>query len=452
MSNKISSLTVALVCLFLLSLLANTALAGALHTPPLPIEPASIYGVEMVSADSSSISLAEAAGMQWVRRNGVKWNEIEAVEGVYNWELMAGLEQEMILFSEQGMQLILIVRGVPEWARTPDGFVCGPIAKKKFKAFANFMRALVSRYSQPPYNVRYWALGNEPDATTSPYLTQYGCWGDPGDPYYGGEYYGEMLKVVYKRIKSADSNAQVLIGGLLLDCDPNNPPLLPDGTPKDCSSAYFLEGILRARAGSSFDAVSYHSYDYYGYPGFYANLNWGGFSGDTGPILDLKADFIRATLAKYKLANKPLFNTETALLCDASPDCQTTQAYYAAHSYVDAHKSGVVNSIWYSLTDDWRYTNLVSGGVPKPAYYAIQASSHILGQANYVRQLETELGLAIHEFNRDGHSVWVLWSQDGDPHLITLVSLPTSAWNVYGDPLEPILELSVGLEPLYLEW
>lgn len=452
MKNKIRKLPVALTGVLLLSLLPITGLAEALPKPPPPPQPSSIYGIELIQANPASVSLVEAAGAHWVRRNGVKWDEIEAVEGQYNWAVMADLEQEMILLNQQGMALILIVRGVPEWARTPDGYVCGPIAPNKYKAFASFMRALVRRYSQPPYNVRYWEIGNEPDAAASPYLTVYGCWGDPEDDYYGGQAYGEMLKVVYRQIKSADKNAQVLIGGLLLDCDPNNPPIQPDGTPKDCSSAYFLEGILRAGAGSSFDAVSYHSYDYYGYPGFYANLNWGGFSGTTGPILDIKADFIRATLAKYRQAGKPLFNTETALLCDDSLECQTTQAYYVAHVFVDALKSGVNTSIWYSLNADWRNTDLIKGNTPKPAYSAFQASSAILGQARYVQQVDREPGLAIFEFTKDGHTVWALWSQDGAAHTLMLASLPAQAWNVFGDPLAPTLELGVGLEPLYLEW
>jgi hypothetical protein len=45
---------------------------------------------------------------------------------------------------------------------------------------------------------------------------------DPVTLNFGGEYYGNMLKIVYPAIKSADPQAQVLVGGLLLDCDPVN--------------------------------------------------------------------------------------------------------------------------------------------------------------------------------------------------------------------------------------
>jgi alpha-L-arabinofuranosidase len=108
------------------------------------------------------------------------------------------------------------------------------------------MHDAVERYSAPPYNVKYWEIYNEPDAPKNtnepPYGMIYGCWGISGDTYFGGEAYGEMLKVVYPYIKSANSSAQVLVGGLLLDCDPRTVCTTGPGSipPK------FLNGILSA--------------------------------------------------------------------------------------------------------------------------------------------------------------------------------------------------------------
>jgi len=78
------------------------------------------------------------------------------------------------------------------------------------------------------------------------------------DEYYGGGYYAEMLKAVYPAIKEADPQAQVLIGGLLLDCDPTHPP---EG--KDCKPSKFLEGILKNDGGDYFDIISFHGYPPY---------------------------------------------------------------------------------------------------------------------------------------------------------------------------------------------
>ena len=93
----------------------------------------------------------------------------------------------------------------------------------------------------------------------------FGCWGDLDDPYYGGRYYSEMLKVAYPTIITADPNAQVMVGGLLLECDPVNPPEVTSGSGelKDCTSDKFLEGILENDGGEYFDGVSVHAYDFY---------------------------------------------------------------------------------------------------------------------------------------------------------------------------------------------
>ena len=76
--------------------------------------------------------------------------------------------------------------------------------------------------------------------------------GDINDPYFGGEFYAQMLKAAYPAIKAADPQAQVLVGGLLLD----NPDVATNNT------ALFLEGILRGGGSPFFDAVSFHCYSY----------------------------------------------------------------------------------------------------------------------------------------------------------------------------------------------
>src|SRR5512145_713220 len=133
------------------------------------------------------------------------------------------------------MKMIAIIGSTPTWA-LKSGYTCGAVSQAALEEFGDFVFDAVQRYSAPPYNVKYWELWNEPDVVN--YL---GCWGDEADPYYGGSYYAEMLKVAYPKIKAADPEAQVLTGGLLLDCDPVNPPenLQIPGTPKNCTSARF---------------------------------------------------------------------------------------------------------------------------------------------------------------------------------------------------------------------
>lgn len=422
---------------------------------PLVLQPPgkpSVFGIEMESDWSGSLlDLAYQAGVNWVRRNGVEWQLVEVVEGTRDWTMLAGLESEMTILSQRGIELVLIVRGVPEWAQTEYGNICGPIAQPKFDAFASFMSELVSRYSQPPYNVRYWEIGNEPDFPYSERDIPFGCWGDASDPYYGGGYYGEMLKAVYPAIKTADPNAQVLIGGLLMDCDPNNPP-----PGKDCTSSKFLEGILLTGAGSAFDGVSFHSYDYYiGTLGSYCNPNWHGSSTTTGPSLDLKANFLSSVLTQYGYNNKYILNTEIALLCNNFPCDDTfemTKAIYIAQSYAQTLASKASIAIWYSYTGSWQSTKLVDGSdIPTPAYYAYQAANQILRNTAFTQHLQID-GVTGYEFYGRGDRFWILWSTGGQPQHIKLPGVPMQMWDVLGKPVTPTRELDIGVLPVYLEW
>ena len=220
---------------------------------PLPTEIASpvppaypIPGIEIHNL--SGVDLSAQAGAFWIRRNALNWVVVEPTEGERNWGGLASLEKEMIAISEQGMELILIIHYVPSWAQAELGYACGPVKAEKLGAFGAFMGDLVARYSQPPYNVRYYEMGNEPDVPLGvvPGGSQYGCWADMEDPTLNGGVYAEMLQAVYPQVKAANSDAQLLIGGLLMDCDPLDPPQMADGTIKNCDSSRFLEYILQS--------------------------------------------------------------------------------------------------------------------------------------------------------------------------------------------------------------
>ena len=316
-----------------------------------------------------------AANMSWVRRNAVVWSSIESTEGTYNWSAMAGLETELQNASSKGIQVVLIVRSTPEWARkiAGTGPSCGPISQGKLPAFGNFMRTLVARYSVPPYNVKYWELWNEEDA---PFITGdniWGCWGDTSDAYNGGGYYAEMLKAAYPQIKAADPQAQVVVGGLLLDCDPR-PGAGCSITGQNAIPPMFLEGILRNNGGPYFDGISFHAYDFYDWVGYfgsfgqYGNGAWQSTWNSTGPVTIAKAEFIKSVLSRYGVTGKFLMNTEVALACgDANgsqsycktTDFETTKAYYVAQTYAVAIAEGLRANIWYSVLG-WRNSELLT--------------------------------------------------------------------------------------------
>jgi hypothetical protein len=443
-----------------------------------PLE--TVFGVEMGQITTDGGLDQVAADTTWVRRNGVLWADVEPDEGIRNWETLAGLEQELRDASAKNLQVILIVRKTPVWAQKVSGpaAYCGPIKPEKLEAFGNFMYDLVSRYSPPPYNVKYWELWNEPDV--DPALAAYmgggdipfGCWGDSTKIYYGGEYYAEMLKAVYPRIKTADPQAQVLVGGLLLDCDPRGSPSICTSTGHDDRPPKFLEGILRNNGGAYFDGVGYHVYDTYQEAlGQYSLWTWNSAWNTTSSATIAKARFIREVLDTYNISDKFIMNTEIAIVCGGfddppgQPPCESeptsafeqTKAYYVAQVYAAAIAEGLRANIWYSVLG-WRNSGLLtSSGAPRPAYDSYQFARSELMNASFVGDIDSVntggvSGVKGYKFNRGDRTIWLLWSLDGTEHSISFSTLPRAIFDVFGNALPAGSPLDLTLMPLYIEW
>lgn len=408
---------------------AETLTPKATTTPEISQTLIPLMGIEETNINDSRMKLIEASGAFWFRRNVLLWHEVEPQEGTRNWEVLSKLEGELSESSQSGLEVILIVRGTPAWAQMISGSTCGPILPEKLDVFADFMHELVTRYSAPPYNVRYWELGNEPDVDPAlvPPDFPFGCWGDQTDPNYGGGYYAQMLKAVYPQIKAADPDAQVLVGGLLMDCNPLYP-----GEGRACKPTRFIEGVLADGGGEFFDGISFHAYDYYTGPYTYRNDNWQSSSAITGPVLVAKANYLRGLLDTYEISDKFLMNTEFGLLCGRDgnePECQNeefqlSKASYAIQANANALKEGLKANVWYSLTG-WRGTGLVDKQmIPYPVYYAYAFNSKRLNQAVFIKEINVYAGVTGIEILRDNHREWILWAVDGNEHLIHLERFP----------------------------
>ena len=442
---------------------APAALADTPHTAFLPavlnrFPPVTVFGVETSPiGQSGGLEQVANAGAYWVRRNAVLWSEVEPTPGVRNWGALASLEQELRDASSKNVRVILIVRSTPPWAQKPGGYgYCGPIwPKENLPAFASFMRDLVARYSVPPYDVKYWEIWNEPDVDFSPNGAGqvYGCWGDRNDAYYGGGYYADMLKLVYPQIKAADPQAQVLVGGLLLGCNPAVASCTDLDGDKPIS---FLQGILGNRGGPYFDGVSFHSYDFYqGTLGRYGNPGWKSAWNTTGPASIAKARFVKDLLTRYGASGKYLMNTESALLYDGpagDADFESTKAYYVAQVYAAAIAEGLRANVWYSVLG-WRGSGLLDSNLnPLPAYTAYQVARDKLLDASFVREIGAYPGIKGYEFDRGDRRVWVLWSLDGGDHVVALPDTPLAISDALGSSLTASPSVVVGLKPLYVEW
>ncbi|MCC7130664.1 MAG: hypothetical protein IT297_09740 [Anaerolineae bacterium] len=425
---------------------------AAPQKPPYPVP-----GIELDAVNARTLELTRQVGAHWVRRNALNWSAVEPDEGQRNWGAIAGFEAELQAAAQQGLEQIMIVRGAPEWARKTAGYPCSAVSEQKIAAFALFMHDAALRYGQPPYRARFWEIGNEPDVDPAelPPDSPFGCWGDSSDPYYGGGYYAQVLGAVYPAVKSANPDAQVLIGGLLIDCDPVNPP---EG--KSCVPSRFLEGVLKGGGGEYFDGVSFHAYDYYTGYQEYGNSNWHSLWNSTGPVLTAKARYIRSLLAAYQVSGKFLINSEAGLLCpDANngPVCRSqefelTKAAYLAQAHTTALVEGLWANIWYSL-EGWRGTALVDEtGAPNQAFRAFQFNAGWLAGAAYSRPLNAIPGVRGYEFTRAGKRLQVFWALDDQEHWYKLEQAPQAVFDLFGAPVNPAGGVSITRKPVYVEW
>jgi hypothetical protein len=370
----------------------------------------SIFGahVETIS-ERHGLAEAQDLGMTWLRRGTPKWREVEQVEGgPYDWTVFVGLEQELIRAAEHGVTPILFTAGAPRWATTAPSD-CGPIKPEYRDDYARFLAAMVSRYSKPPYNVKYWEIGNEPDVDPSlaPIDSGFGCWGNLADnTFYGGETYGEMLRVVYPAIKAADPEAQVLFGGLLLNS--------PNGVTGQGHPERFLRGALEAMKDDpqlSFDILSFHGYRFAFSTSPFDSL--GGF------ILG-KVEFLRQELARYGRAAPPMINTETALLCvrvfpeENERACRERQAAFVARIYIETMVAGLLGSLWYVIDSDSFYNSaLVNPATrePRASYLTYRATVAQLGAAQYQGRLENQpRAISAYRFGRGAQTLIAAWS------------------------------------------
>jgi hypothetical protein len=433
---------------------------------PDSLPPSGLLGIHLSEhGDEQQLTFFANSGAVWSRFDRFHWDLIEAVPQtppVYDWSSVD--EAGLMNAAGHGIKLIGMVLFTPPYVQKYPGSICGPVAEEHLNRFGEFLHALVTRYSQAPYLVKYWEIGNEPDVDYAfANRSGFGCWGDPNDIYYGGGYYAQMLKVVYPKIKAADPEAQVLVGGLLLDCDPRNPPETSAGSGvlKDCTPARFLDGILENDGAAYFDGISFHAYDYYSFKeGKYSNGNWHSRSTVNGVVSIPKAGYLQERLIAYGITDKYLLNTESGLICGSSgkeEGCLSeafarTKAAYIVHTNMAAFSLGLRVNIWYSLMG-WRGSELVTDTYQSlPAYEAFRVNNQIMKEAIFIREVFDYPSLFIYEFITPRGGLWVMWSRSGEAETVQLPFQPLAVYDLYGTSLSVSQVMSVNYAPVYIEY
>lgn len=412
-------------------------------------------GIEFFNGFAQIADEATKLNAAWIRFNNFFWSEIETTPGERKWSAMANVERDLLAAAQRGMQVILVVRRTPTWARSAGMPDCAPPTRANLPAFTRFMRDAVARYSAPPFNVKYWEMGNEVDLDPSleGNYGVWGCWGDNNDAYYGGGYYADMLKGVYPAVKTADPAAQVLVGGLMLEC-----PSRFD----QCRENRFFEGVLRNGGGAFFDGVGFHAYDGYDHNlGQYNNPKWLSSWNETGPVTVAKLRFLQSSLQQYGVTGKYFVMSEGSLICwscnESPPAHELTKAYYVPQLFAAGMEHNLRAVIWYSYNSQWQQTSLLDQhNKPTPAHIAMQVLGQKLGNAEFVGTLSTAEMQTTHargyKFRVNGKAVWLMWAISQGTVLVNLPANPTAITGVLGEAQPAARAFTLSTKPIYIEW
>ena len=387
-----------------------------------------------------------------------------------SWMIPADLVSQIETARIDGFEPILTVRGTPPWAQKHPTS-CGPIAEAQFADFANFLVEALNSFPA----LKYLEIWNEPDAAWQDVIPDRiwgGCWGEQEDTeFYGGQYYAEMLKVVYPAVKAAFPDVQILTGGLQMECDPGLPLdtcVPPSGDPDrpiwKHNSTKFFNGILAGGGGPYFDGVSFHAYDYdnpVNPRGEYANTSWNTAWNSTGPVLVAKTRYLLNAMQQYGVTGKFLMSTENSLLMNDwvpnSNEFEQTKAGYLVKSYAMSLSLGLKANIWFEMVGRWdKGAGLLPPGanpIPYPAYDAYKVASEKLYAVDPLGAVQNNPLIAGYEFRTEtGPLLWVIWSADGADHAIDLGIQPVAVRDIYGFEISVQANpFPIGYQPVYVE-
>lgn len=434
----------------------------SLHTGRIGREPTILGGVLAPEAVNDAVYTAAQSGIGWTRYNQYRWDAVESSAGERNWAGQAEAERRIAQMSAAGLTPIMVIHGTPAWAQAEAGYSCGAIAEEDLAAFGDFMFDVVSRFSQPPYNVEHYEFYDKPDIDPSLVLedSAFGCWGDEDDTdYYGGAAYGSMLAAVYPRIKAANPKAQVLTGGLLLNCDYH---YTYDPT-RDCLPAKFLAGILSTGA-EAFDIVAYQAYSLRTEDRVDWERNYYLWQHRGGTVLG-KLDFIRDEFQSADVPMKDVFLTEAALACWMEGGCASyeeallaDQANYVMRLYPRAQANGIEAVLWSTFSGPgWRDTGILDAQQnPRPAYRTFQLLGRLFATSSYTTSTisnDGDMEAYTYTNNTDGSISTIYFSNSSATYTVAIPEGNARLFDKLGNelPIPANRELTVGFEPLLLQ-
>ncbi|HBY96362.1 MAG: hypothetical protein M5U01_13185 [Ardenticatenaceae bacterium] len=359
--------------------------------------PGEVMGIE--APRSRSLGMA-------TMRLVVEWRNIErtnTVPATYDWSYYDTLVQG---YQNLGFDVIIEITGYPRFATRyycGGGFVEGGQAK-----WREFIHAAAIHYASPPFNLRLFELGNEPDHTLDlspddyerapedgggePTFPQVSCWGPIPEQYL------EFLRIGYREIKAVAPKSTILLGSMGLD----QRDVVFIGS--------FLPRLLDLGGGKYFDVLGYHWYP----------ISWEWSSADQ------KARWLLDLLQSHDLT-KPLWLTESYQ--ESWPPergSERRQIDFVLKEMVRTLGTGRTRRVfWFAFWDVPLGLASIQRGLvnadhtPKPAVRAVELASAMT--YGYPTDLSTDT-IELYRFARPWQHdvVFAAWSRDRITQTITL--------------------------------
>jgi hypothetical protein len=419
-------------------------------------------GAQYYSALDNGVNfeLMSEAKPGWARLP-VHWSRVEPVDlnpDQYEW--YSYLDKSLVNANEAGVKVLLTIVSQPDWV---SDYPMGP--PKDEKALLEFVGALVERFDRDGHadapgspEVTYFELYNEPDNTSESRgkAGTHGYWGNRGTEY------ARLLQKLYPVVKSANPNAQLVMGGIALDW------FVEDGGVFDRD---FLTDVLaECQRKKCIDVVNFHYYPLF-------QSVWAPY----GTGLIGKTNYVRQMMAKYGMEDHTVFCTEIGWAGSESTvwGSVEAQARYAVQGFVRGLSTDLSMIIWFKAHDrgmEHDLPGLLDADMnPKPSYYAFKTTSLTLSGATYMRDLlEADTGsIRIEGYmfkSRFGRRLDVVWTTDDTPldveddpivtlnvnaGVLTVIDKVGNEWQVQdGDDgkIDGRVTLQVGGSPLFLEY
>jgi hypothetical protein len=373
------------------------------------------------------VPLVREMGASWVRVY-LPWLDIEKSPGQYSWESYDVVFDRL---REMELKPLSLVYGAPEWAAEEN---CGPISDTL--AFEGFLKAVWERYGS---YTDAWEFANEPDGRyPHPWGPTAGCWG------FYPEAYATQLGIFYHTIKTLDSDALVVFGGLAYDnweADEN--------VEKD-----FFTETLKYGAGQFFDVANFHYYP----------INPIRF-----PTLAHKVNEIRDIMARNGVQGKRIWVTETGMWVndfryDPLQGSLEQQRDFIVQEQTRGFCAGLDNIFWFDvrerpLGDDVVHRWLISiDHKPINGYNTYQHyAGKIAGTYCTGRYEGMPPDVEAYRFVGPGRSLYILWSNTVSQTVAVPAITDTILTDRDGETSRVVttqggqVSFEVGAEPVFLE-